>query len=384
MPDNYHLIRLALKSESVSKKLLQIVEAAGGFEVLSSTDARRPDLLIFELGADHQKDVNRVQSLLEADEVGEVFLTSKVAEPEVLMQAIRVGAKEFFSQPIKPEEVKQALRRFKERRKGSAPKMRSEPGQLITVFGSKGGVGTTTVAVNLAVSLAQKKSVQSVALLDMNTLFGEIPLFLEISPKFHWGEITKNIERLDDTFLRNILTRHTTGVEVLSSPAHLNGHLKPTPEIMTRLLELMKKMFDYVIIDGGQSTDETSLKVLEISNKLLLITILSLPCLANTNKLLRSFTDLGYVTKDRIKIVLNRYMKKSEISLDDAEKGIGQELFWTIPNDFRSTMSAINNGKSLQQIESKATITKNFIELANLLDPADDMLTKKRWRIFGR
>ena len=90
MPDNYHLIRLALKSESVSKKLLQIVEAAGGFEVLSSTDARRPDLLIFELGADHQKDVNRVQSLLEADEVGEVFLTSKVAEPEVLMQAIRV------------------------------------------------------------------------------------------------------------------------------------------------------------------------------------------------------------------------------------------------------------------------------------------------------
>lgn len=384
MPDNYHLIRLALKRESVSKKLLQIVKTTGNFEVLSSTDARRPDLLIFELGADHQKDVNRVQSLLEGDKVGEVFLTSKVAEPEVLMQAIRVGAKEFFSQPIKPEEVTHALRRFKERRKRSASKMRPEPGQLITVFGSKGGVGTTTVAVNLAVSLAQKKSVQSVALLDMNTLFGEIPLFLEISPKFHWGEITKNIERLDDTFLRNILTRHTTGVEVLSSPAHLNGHLKPTPEIMTRLLELMKNMFDYVIIDGGQSTDETSLKVLEISNKLLLITILSLPCLANTNKLLRSFTDLGYVTKDRIKIVLNRYMKKSEISLDDAEKGIGQELFWTIPNDFRSTMSAINNGKSLQQIESKAAITKNFIELANLLDPADGKLTKKRWRIFRR
>jgi pilus assembly protein CpaE len=384
MPDNYHLIRLALKNENVSKKLLQLVKAADGFEVLSATDARRPDLLIFELGADHQKDINRVQSLLEADDVGEVFLTSKIAEPEVLMQAIRVGAKEFFSQPINPKEVQQALGRFKERRKGSAPKPRSKPGQLITVFGSKGGVGTTTVAVNLAVSLAQKKSVQSVALLDMNTLFGEIPLFLEISPKFHWGEITKNIERLDDTFLRNILTRHTTGVEVLSSPAHLNGHLKPTPEIMNRLLELMKKMFDYVIIDGGQSTDETSLKVLEISNKLLLITILSLPCLANTNKLLRSFTDLGYVTKDRIKIVLNRYMKKSEVTLDDAENGIGQELFWIIPNDFRSTMSAINNGKSLLQIESKAPITKNFIELANLLDPAGEKLTKKRWRIFGR
>ena len=384
MPDNYYSIRLALKHASVSKKMLEIVEAAGGFEVLPATDARRPDLLIFELGDNHQKDVNLVQSLLEGDDVGEVFLTSEVADSAVLMQAIRIGAKEFFSQPIKPEEVQDALLRFKERCKGVVPQTPSKHGQIITVFGSKGGVGTTTVAVNLAVSLSQKKNVQSVALLDMNTLFGEIPLFLEISPKFHWGEITKNIERLDDTFLRNILTRHSTGVEVLSSPAHLNGHLKPTPEIMTRLLDLMKKMFDYVVIDGGQSTDETSLKVLQVSNRLLLITILSLPCLANTSKLLRSFTDLGYVAKDRIKIVLNRYMKKSELSLADAESGVGQELFWIIPNDFRSTMSAINNGKSLLQIESKAPITKSFMELADYLDPADEKLTKKRWRIFRR
>ena len=383
MTENYYL-RFALKQASVGKKLEQIIQSAGGFDILSSRDTRRPDLLIFELGDDHQKDVNWIKSLLESDDVGEVFLTSKVADSTVLMQAIRIGAKEFISQPIKPAEVKDALLRFKERCKGAVPKMPAKHGQIITVFGSKGGVGTTTVAVNLAVSLSQKKSVESVALLDMNTLFGEIPLFLEISPKFHWGEITKNIERLDDTFLRNILTRHSTGVEVLSSPAHLNGHLKPTPEIMIRLLGLMQRMFDFVIIDGGQSTDETSLKVLELSNRLLLITILSLPCLANTNKLLRSFSDLGYVTKDRIKIVLNRYMKKSEVSLDDAEDGIGQELFWIIPNDFRSSMSAINNGKSLLEIESKAPITKSFMELANLLEPGDVRPPKKRWRIFKR
>lgn len=384
MSDNIYWIKLAIENVNVSKKLMSIIQAAGGFEILHPNDHRRADLLIFELGENPTKDLKLVQSLLETDDVGEVFLTSEDAQPEVLMQAIRIGAKEFFSQPIIPEEVKQALLRFNERRKGFLPQTISKPGRIITVFGSKGGVGTTTVAVNLAVSLSQKKDVQSVALLDMNTLFGEIPLFLEISPKFHWGEITKNIERLDATFLRNILTKHSTGVEVLSSPAHLNGHLKPTPETMTSLLGLMKKMFDYVIIDGGQSTDETSLKVLQTSNKLLLITILSLPCLANTNKLLRSFTDLGYITKDRIKIVINRYMKKSEVSLDDAENGIGQELFWIIPNDFKSTMSAINNGKSLLQIEPKASITKNFVELAHILDPANQSQTKKRWRIFKR
>ena len=106
----------------------------------------------------------------------------------------------------------------------------------------------------------------------MNTLFGEIPLFLEISPKFHWGEITKNIERLDDTFLSNILDKHRSGVKVLPSPAYLNGHVKPSPDTMSRILVLMKRMFDYVIVDGGQSTEDTALKVLEMSDTLLLVT----------------------------------------------------------------------------------------------------------------
>ena len=384
MQNSIFAIKLVLKSHKLSKKLVEIIRAAGGFEVLKEGDTRKPDLLIFELGKDAEKEMGLIGSLLDADEVGEVFLTSDVAEPAVLMQAIRVGAKEFFSQPIKAEEVRQALHKFKERRKGSALKGECKIGEIISVFGSKGGVGTTTVAVNLAVSMLQGQSGLSVGLLDMNTLFGEIPLFLEMSPRFHWGEITKNMERLDNTFLANILTRHDTGIQVLASPSYLNGHVRPTPEIMSRLLELMRGMFDYVIIDAGQSTDDTSLRVLELSDTLILITILSLPCLANTNKLIKSFLDLGYIAKDRIKIVLNRYVKKSEISLKDAEAGISKELFWIIPNDFTTTMSAINKGKPLPQIASKAAITKNFAELANALTMPETKQEKKKWRIFKR
>jgi pilus assembly protein CpaE len=373
-----------LKSHKLSKKLLEIIRAAGGFEVLKEGDTRKPDLLIFELGKDAEKEMGLIESLLDTDEVGEVFLTAAVAEPDVLMQAIRIGVKEFFSQPIKAEEIRQALHKFKERRKGSALKGECKIGEIISVFGSKGGVGTTTVAVNLAVSMLQGQSGRSVVLLDMNTLFGEIPLFLEMSPQFHWGEITKNIERLDNTFLTKILSRHDTGVQVLASPSYLNGHVRPTPKIMSHLLELMRGMFDYVIIDAGQSTDDTSLRVLELSDTLILITILSLPCLANTNKLIKSFLDLGYIAKDRIKIVLNRYLKNSEISLKDAEAGISKELFWIIPNDFTTTMSAINKGKPLPQIASKAAITKNFAELANALTMPETKQEKKKWGIFKR
>ena len=95
----------------------------------------------------------------------------------------------------------------------------------------------------------------------------------------------------------------------------------------------MKGMFDYVIIDGGQSTDDTVLRVVELSDTLLLITILSLPCLANSNKLIKSFVELGYLRKEQIKVVVNRYLKRSEISLNEAKAGIGEDPAWIIPND---------------------------------------------------
>jgi pilus assembly protein CpaE len=384
MQNNIYAIKLVLKSRKLSKKLVEIIRATGGFEVLQEGDTGRPDLLIFELGKEAQKEMVQIESLLLADEVGEVFLTAEVAEPAVLVRAIRVGAKEFFSIPVKAEEVRQALQKFKDRRNESSLKGACKIGEVISVFGSKGGVGTTTVAVNLAVSMLQVQSGRSVALLDMNTLFGEVPLFLEMSPKFHWGEITKNIERLDNTFLTNILARHETGVHVLPSPAYLNGHVRPTPDIMSRLLDQMRSMFDYVVIDAGQLTDDTSLRVLELSDTLLLITILSLPCLSNANRLIRSFFDLGYMTPDRIKIVLNRYMKNNEISLRDAEAGIKKPLFWVIPNDFNTTMSAINKGKPLPQIASKAAITKNFEDLATALTMPEAKQKKKKWKIFKR
>jgi len=377
-------IKTAIKTLNVNKKIWQAINADTGFEILDIRDSRQPDLLIYELGEHFEKDMQVIQSILAGGELKEVFLTADTADSQILMQAMRIGVKEFFSQPIDPDEVRQALERFIERQAGNLDSLHRKKGKTISIFGSKGGVGTTTIAVNLAVSLAQNKDRNAVALLDMNTLFGEIPLFLEMSPKFHWGEITKNIERLDNTFLSNILTNHRSGIQVLPSPAYLNGHVRPTPEIMTQLLGLMRQMFDYIIVDTGQSTDNTSLKILEISDTLLLVTILSLPCLSNTNKLLKSFTDLGYVRHENIKVILNRNLKRGEISVSDAEVGIGRKLYWTIPNDFGVTMTAINNGKPLLEIAPKAQITKSIKDLADSLFTTKEKESKKKWSILRR
>jgi pilus assembly protein CpaE len=383
MASNIDNIKLDIKNPTVAKQFSEIISAVKGFQIIKPADTLKPDLKIFEING-NPEDFNRIQSNLNTGKFYEIFLTSEKTDPEMLMQAIRVGIKEFFPQPIKRSDVEQALKRFKERKTHAAPVTQQKSGKLISVIGSKGGVGTTTISVNLAVTLAEQDNDRTVAILDMNTLFGEIPLFLEISPKYHWGEITKNIERLDETFLMNVLSKHSSGVHVLPSPGYLNGHQAPTPDIMERLLNFMKRLFDFVIIDCGQSTDETALKTIQMSDEVLLISVLSLPCLSNTNKLLRSFIDLGYLRKERIKVVLNRYIKKSEISLQDAEKGISHDIVWIIPNDYGITMSAINNGKPLSHIAPKSKIVKSFEEMAEIMFPGNKSESKKKWGFFNR
>jgi pilus assembly protein CpaE len=213
-------VRIKLKNEDLAKELERMVLAVGGFRFHSPDDRERPDLLIYELGKNVDEEFKLIQSLLASNGVTEVFVTSEKKEADFLMKAMRAGTKEFLHQPLDELEVKDALLSFKKRMEQTTTvKEPVHTGQIINVMGAKGGVGTTTVAVNLAMILAEKKKAGSVALVDLNTVFGEIPLFLSVKPAYHWGHITKNVGRLDSTFLLNAMTKHPSGVHILPSPS---------------------------------------------------------------------------------------------------------------------------------------------------------------------
>lgn len=378
-------VKVEVKSPNFRRDLEKLIQSEEGFHIGKPDNNDRADLLIFELGDDSEKELQDINSLLEGGSVGEVFLASKVSDPEVLLQAMRIGVKEFFPYPPKVKKVRRALERFRSRSKKESKKESVTKGRIIGILGGKGGVGTTTVAVNLAVSLAEKNGDQSVVLFDMNMFFGEIPLFMEIKPRHHWGEITKNISRLDNTFLMNILCKHSSGVCVLPSPNHLlNSHRIPTETMIEHLLSLMQKKFDFVVVDGGKHLNEPFLKVLEMSDSVLLVSELNFLSLANTKNLLESFRKLGRPRKECVKVLINRYTRKSPISLKDAEKGIGEKIFWTIPNDYRTTMSAINAGKPLSHVATKAAITKNIQGLTDLLLNGGKEQDKKIRKFFRR
>ena len=387
MPEETIKIKISANNVLLKKRFQDIISSTKEFCIQQVTEKKPPDLLVQDLSGDYEKDFRFIESLLSSNAVEEVFVTSQYSGSDLLLGAMRSGAKEFLVQPLNEQEVKQALERFKKRRyakKDVSPNL-IKSGRLINVLGSKGGVGTTTVAVNLAVSLAQNIAKESVALIDMNTVFGDIPLFLTLKATHHWGAITNNIDRLDEMFLTNVLSKHASGVQVLPSPSHLNGDRPATPEVIGELISLMQKMFDLIIIDSGQSLNETSLKVLSMSDDILLVSLLSLPCLSNTNKLLRSFSNLGHAGKDQVRIIINRYLKNSQLSLQDAENSIGTNIFWTVPNDYTTTMSAINKGKALSEVASGAAVTRSFQELSKTLIRGKEKANrKKRFGLFGR
>jgi len=350
-----------VKNDTIKKEFMEAANSSG-FRCRNSTGALNSDILVMEIGEDLEKEFTLIQEAQKSHPIRDVFLTSSRTESEILLRALRSGAREFFPQPLNLEDFRGALFKFLERNRDAAPADRSRRrGEIITFIGSKGGIGTSTIAVNCATNLFEADpSCQSVVLVDMNLIFGDLPLFLDVDPAFNWGEIARNISRLDPTFLLSVLSKHASGIYLLPSPTGLDGVNLATPEVIERLLSLMKVEFDYIVIDIGHSLNEIALKVLEMSDRVIINFVSSLPCLVNMKRLLESFKQIGYPKDENIEIVLSRHQKNSMISPKEAEEGLGKKIFWFVPNDYMTTISAINQGKALSTINQKAEITKNI------------------------
>lgn len=367
MPENSVSVGLEIQNAKVKSELTEIISSMAGFRVMKFPDQKDCDIIVLEIGDDLEKEFKFIRSLQDSGSTKEVFLTSARSEPEILIRVLRAGAKEFFSQPLKREEIINAFDKSRERQVYAPSNDNGKKkGKIINVLGSKGGIGTTTISVNLALGLlaSPNENQRSVALIDLNLLFGEVPLFLGLKPVFSWGEIVQNISRLDSTYLRSVIAKHDSGLHVLPSPTQFDGVNLANSEIIGRILQLMQKEYDYIVIDSGQSLDDMSLKVLELSDTVLINSILSLPCLINVKRLLETFWRMGYSSDEHIKVIINRYHKSSVISLKEAEQGIQRKIFWTVPNEYQLTMSAINQGKPLTAVSNKSEITRNIRNLA--------------------
>ena len=201
-----------------------------------------------------------------------------------------------------------------------------------------------------------------------------------MEPRYTWGEIIKNIDRLDHTLLMNILTKHSSGIYVLPAPEQWGETLGVAYDSLEKTMNLMRSIFDFIVIDSGQPSSVASRRVLDMSDEVVLVTILTLPSIIGTKKLLEQLNRSGYNEED-IKLVVNRYLSKSDISLKDVEKTMEQAPFWLIPNDYTTALSSLNQGRTLADVAPRAEISKNFQKLAAALIGKEEK--KKKGFLFG-
>jgi len=359
---------LDIKDQKIANEFSEAISTLEGFSIclkqISLQSADVYDILILEIGKDPKAELQLAKSIEVSGIARNVFLTSARNEPEILIEAIRAGIKEFFPQPINIENVRTAMLKIKGHVGKAKDRKAEHKGEIINVFGSNGGVGTTTVAVNLAASHTTMENPPSVALVDMKPVFGDVSTILNLDSPFSWLEATKNISRLDATYLMTILTKHHSGVYVLPAPVELPKDHRMDPNALVALLRLMQTMFDFIVIDSGQSLDRTSLEIIKISDTTLLVCELNISCILNLKKLLNQFRKFGFPEEKKTRIIVNRLVKDSEISLKDAEESLNKKIMFSIPNAYKITMNAINQGKPISAVAQGTEIWKKYRELA--------------------
>jgi pilus assembly protein CpaE len=237
---------------------------------------------------------------------------------------------------------------------------------VISVAGAIGGVGTTSLAVNLGCALAQDAK-NSVALVDLDLCLGDADVFLDTIPDYTLVDVAQNVSRLDFTLLKKSLTKHSSGLYLLPRPVQLEDTRLITPEDLQRVIGLMKATFTHLVLDLSKSYSPVDVIALEMATQILLVTQLDLPCLRNVVRLMMSFGEMKGMA-DKVRIVVNRAgLDNGQITLKKARDTIGRDIFWQLPNDYRTMIEVRNNGVPLIEHAPKAAITQSMVALAEAI-----------------
>ncbi len=352
-------------------------------EIVSQTT---PDVAIIDIDSNDEKAMQLVEKIAKTYPDTGIIVVSCRTDGQMILRAMRAGAREFLTSPVQIDELVGSLDRVASTSDG---KQRSNAGSIISVAGASGGVGNTSIAVNLAVALAARPD-RSVVLIDLDLALGDADVFLDMIPDYTLLDVAQNISRLDLALLRKSLTKHESGVYLLPRPVQIEDISSISNEDFKRVLGLLKASFTHLVIDLSKSYSRLDIAALEASKHILLLTQLDLPCLRNVVRLLSSL-EVYEGVNEKIHVVVNRAgLDKTQISSAKAEETIDREIFWRIPNNYPVISECRNNGVPLLQNAKNAAITHSICELAEKLSgesPAEDEAAvdkkdKKSWLKF--
>lgn len=353
------------------------------FDVVTQT---QPDIALVALDGDSAKGLALVARIAQEVPACNVLVISSSTEGSLILQAMRNGAKEFLSLPLKLEDVLTALERIRQTQMSRTGETQVRSCQVITVAGAAGGVGCTSLAVNLGCLLARNER-NSVVVIDLDFALGDSDVWLDIIPDYTIQDVAENISRIDYSLLKRSLTKHDCGVFLLPRPVQLEDARSITPDTLKRVIALLKTSFTHLVIDISKNYGPVDMTALESANIALMVTQLDLPCLRNVVRLIQHFeTQEGL--SDKIRILVNRVgLEDSQIGMNKALETIGREVYWQVPNEFATMVEARNNGVPLCTQAPRSKLTRSLEQLAQQLDqsgnPKGEEEKKPRKRLFS-
>jgi pilus assembly protein CpaE len=262
----------------------------------------------------------------------------------LLLEAMRSGVQDVLPKPVNSDALKEILSRLDQE---IETKERPSLDKLILLMGSKGGVGTTSVAVNLAVQLSTYAK-KRVVLLDFARPLGNVHLMLDLHQRFSIRDAVDNMERLDSHFFAGLLTHHKSGLEVLCGASHPEEwQTIPIPPL-ERIVNVAQSSFDMVLLDMGTQFSSEWATLLRVSRMILIIAEANVPSLWTLERRLLALSGFG-ISPERTRIIINRWHKGDDETLNSIRKEIHRPIFACVPNDFRKASQAVNLGMPLTE-----------------------------------
>ena len=342
-------------------KFVSMTQCCDLSEIFNTLSSIQKSLLIVDISKNFDKYNQFISNISSACPECKIIAISDNPSIEDIVKAMRSGAKDFLPAPVLKSGLFIVLERiFSQLTDKNSTKCKC---RVMTVFSNKGGIGKTSIASNLALELA-KITKENVALVDLNFQLGDITTFLDLKPSFNISYMLQNPDKINSDFLLNTVERYkNTSLYVIADPPYFKQAENISKVQISKLFDKLKETFSYVVVDTDSTFDNKTVTALDNSDIIFLVTIVNFPALRNCQRILDLFDKLGY-DREKTQIVINRYMENDEIKAEDVEKLLEKPVYWKIPNNYFTMMSAINKGVSVAEINPESNVALSYKEFA--------------------
>lgn len=303
---------------------------------LANPAAQQPDVVVLDLRGRGAVVPAAVARLRRQHPLTGLLIVASDLDPTLMLEAMRAGVNEFVTEPLTAKDLKSAIERV------AATQPNRPTGQIFAFVGGKGGVGTTTLAVNVATVLSTVEPA-SALLIDLHVAYGDAAMFLGIEPRFSVADALENVHRIDETFLRGVVGHTKIGLDVLAaSDRSLIGHID-IPAVRN-MIECASRHYSYVVLDVPRS-DTTMLEALDLATRIVVVANQELATVRSASRMATALRQR--YGKERVAVVVSRYDQQAEIGRKDIERVIGGPVSDVFPSNYRVALAALNCGRPL-------------------------------------